>query len=580
VDDGGHAGTGGALTASVSRTIAITAVNDGPTATIAAASYAATEGMALDLAGTGLSIADVDAGTASVAATLAVGSGTLTITSGATGVLVSGSGTNTVTLTGSVAEINDLLAGHLGATVSHMVDGDAPPAADTLTLSVDDGGNVGAGGALTASVSRTIAITAVNDAPLVAAPNEILITVDQPTALLGISLADLDAGAGILTATVTVDRGALSALSGAGVSVGGSSSALMLSGTVNDLNRFLAAGSLTFTTAAGDVAAATLAVSVNDGGASGVGGGLSSATAMVTLSVLQVPAVPPPASVDDHVDAGGETSPDERLTLSEVVAELSSHPDVTPAPVLASVAEELADTTSSSSQTSAPEPASDSRGDTTRRAGAVIVATREQEASPHAGQQPAGSTGQGTNSSPGTRRSISGADSSGASSDGDTPGQRLLALLRIAFDQSKPAGAESAAARSADTLDRADFIDGLDRLRDGLQNDARFERAAVTSVAAVGTGLSVGYVAWLIRGGALLSSLVSSLPAWRMLDPFPVLARQKHGDPLDDDDESLESLVDRDAASPDDREAESGGLPAAPEAVAQDRQQSSHGAQS
>ena len=36
---------------------------------------------------------------------------------------------------------------------------------------------------------------------------------------------------------------------------------------------------------------------------------------------------------------------------------------------------------------------------------------------------------------------------------------------------------------------------------------------------------------WLIRGGVLLSSVLSSLPAWRMVDPLPVLGR------LDDEDE-------------------------------------------
>ena len=46
-------------------TLAVTAVNDAPTVTMAAASYAAIEQVALDLAGTGLAIADVDAGLAS-----------------------------------------------------------------------------------------------------------------------------------------------------------------------------------------------------------------------------------------------------------------------------------------------------------------------------------------------------------------------------------------------------------------------------------------------------------------------------------------------------------------------------------
>ena len=68
----------------------------------------------MTLHGTGLSIADVDAGSASVTATLSVVSGTLTVTAGTTGAAVSGSGTNSVTLTGTLTQINNLLAGNLG----------------------------------------------------------------------------------------------------------------------------------------------------------------------------------------------------------------------------------------------------------------------------------------------------------------------------------------------------------------------------------------------------------------------------------------------------------------------------------
>ena len=110
---------------------------------------AATEQTSLTLHGTGLSIGDVDAGGASVTATLSVVSGTLTVTAGTTGAAVSGSGSNSVTLTGTLTQINNLLAGNLGATASYIISSDAPPASDTLTLSVNDGGNTGSGGAQT-----------------------------------------------------------------------------------------------------------------------------------------------------------------------------------------------------------------------------------------------------------------------------------------------------------------------------------------------------------------------------------------------------------------------------------------------
>ncbi|MDH3537175.1 MAG: hypothetical protein OER87_15640, partial [Gammaproteobacteria bacterium] len=58
----------------------------------------------------------------------------------------------------------------------------------------------------------------------------------------------------------------------------------------------------------------------------------------------------------------------------------------------------------------------------------------------------------------------------------------------------------------------------------------------------VTAGLSVGYVVWLARSGILLSSVLSSLPAWRFIDPLPVLGGMQGGSEGDDE-ESLESMV-------------------------------------
>ena len=54
------------------------------------------------------------------------------------------------------------------------------------------------------------------------------------------------------------------------------------------------------------------------------------------------------------------------------------------------------------------------------------------------------------------------------------------------------------------------------------------------------TGISVGYVVWMTRGGLLLLTLVSSMPAWRLVDPIPVLGRLR--DKRDEEDEAGESL--------------------------------------
>ena len=68
---------------------------------------------------------------------------------------------------------------------------------------------------------------------------------------------------------------------------------------------------------------------------------------------------------------------------------------------------------------------------------------------------------------------------------------------------------------------------------------------AVGSTAIVSTSLSVGYVVWLIRGGSLFASLVTSIPAWQAFDPLPVLDAFEENENDDGmDDESLASIAD------------------------------------
>jgi hypothetical protein len=105
-------------------------------------------------------------------------------------------------------------------------------------------------------------------------------------------------------------------------------------------------------------------------------------------------------------------------------------------------------------------------------------------------------------------------------------------------------------------LKDAEFKQELDKLRETVQAEAAIETRVAASVFVASTGLSVGYVLWLLRGGALLASLLSSLPAWRLVDPLPVLGRVGGGDD-DSDDESLQELVTQDdrGETPDDSPA-------------------------
>ena len=135
-------------------------------ATITPVSYAATEQVAVSLKANGLAISDADAGSSSMTVTLAVTEGTLAITAGTSGAVVTNSGTSSVTITGTVAQINDLLNANATSTVSYVDNTDTPGASATLTLTVNDNGNTGTGGNLVSVDTATITITAVNDAPV------------------------------------------------------------------------------------------------------------------------------------------------------------------------------------------------------------------------------------------------------------------------------------------------------------------------------------------------------------------------------------------------------------------------------
>jgi hypothetical protein len=81
----------------------------------------------------------------------------------------------------------------------------------------------------------------------------------------------------------------------------------------------------------------------------------------------------------------------------------------------------------------------------------------------------------------------------------------------------------------------------FDAMEQETAREIKLEKTFVGSAIAATTSLSVGYVVWLIRSGMLLSSLLSSLPAWQIADPLPILARLK--DDEDKDDESLEKII-------------------------------------
>lgn len=148
-------------TGSATSTITLVKVNDAPTVTVPVSAYSVAENGSLILKNTGLSVGDVDGGTGIETVTLSVSEGFLLATAG-NGETVSGSGTSTITITGTLTQINALLGGGAG-TLSYIDTTDRPTNA-VLTLSITDNGNIG-GGALTASATKAITVTPANDVP-------------------------------------------------------------------------------------------------------------------------------------------------------------------------------------------------------------------------------------------------------------------------------------------------------------------------------------------------------------------------------------------------------------------------------
>lgn len=133
------------------RSLSVTAANDSPVATVPASIA-----MTVDVAGalTGISFGDVDAGSGTVGAVFTVGSGTLSATSGS-GVTVSGSGTGSLTLAGTITSLNAFIA---ASSVTFITALNATGNV-TLTSAISDHGNTGLGGAKSDSDTTTLTMT-------------------------------------------------------------------------------------------------------------------------------------------------------------------------------------------------------------------------------------------------------------------------------------------------------------------------------------------------------------------------------------------------------------------------------------
>ncbi|MFU1544962.1 retention module-containing protein [Aeromonas veronii] len=156
-NDQGNTGSGGALSDTDVLPIEVQPVNDAPVNQLPGSMTVKEDG---SLSLSGVSVKDVDAGSAPVSMVLRVEHGVLTLL-GATGaVMVQGAGTSEITLVGSLADLNLLLASNLHYEPAKDFWGE-----DTLTVTTSDQGNTGAGGPLSDTDQVTITVTPEPDMP-------------------------------------------------------------------------------------------------------------------------------------------------------------------------------------------------------------------------------------------------------------------------------------------------------------------------------------------------------------------------------------------------------------------------------
>ncbi|MET6998091.1 Ig-like domain-containing protein [Chitinophaga defluvii] len=242
----------------------VTGDNDPPLIS-APANIAVTEDVPLPLSG--ITFSDEDAGTASVTVSFTVGAGTLTAASSA-GVAVNNSGTNSITLNGSITAINTFIAGNkLAYTPVLNANGTV-----VLDILIDDNGHTG-GPAATANEAVDLVINAVNDAPVINnVPGQ---STDQDVPFHfnsannnQISITDVDALNGSMTVKLTAANGKMTLVTTANITFATGSGTLdqtmTFSGQLADLNNALA--DVVFTPDEGFAGSAQLRIDVDDEG--------------------------------------------------------------------------------------------------------------------------------------------------------------------------------------------------------------------------------------------------------------------------------------------------------------------------
>ncbi|PSV40376.1 type I secretion C-terminal target domain-containing protein, partial [Photobacterium sp. GB-36] len=229
-----------------------------------------------------LQVTDVDShdhdAVMNMTVTLSVQHGQLSIADGVdtTGLVIKGNGDGTLTIEGDITKINQLL----DKGINYVGDKDFN-GTDSLTMTTNDNGNSGAGGALTDTDSVDITVTPVNDAPVNTVPDAFIVDEDSSHVISGLKISDVDAkengASGDMTVTLAVGHGQLAIIAtdtqGLNI-VDNGDGKLVISGDINKINTLLADG-IKYTGDENYAGKDQLTMTTSDNGNAGAGGVLT-----------------------------------------------------------------------------------------------------------------------------------------------------------------------------------------------------------------------------------------------------------------------------------------------------------------
>ncbi|MDH4874586.1 cadherin-like domain-containing protein, partial [Pseudomonas sp. BN515] len=255
----------GSLSATGSASLDITPVNDAPVNTLPGAQ---TTPAGIPKSISGLSVADVDAGSSNLTVTLQVAHGTLSAQSISGGASIGGLNTAMLTLSGTLAQINTTLAANIGYLSAANFSGN-----DTLTMTTSDGSASDVD-----NLGITVTATQVNAAPV--AVNDVLYVSNNTAAYSTANGTGIVFSVAALLGNDSDVDGSFLSITGLGLGAGAISEVKFVEGSNNSLITFASGnnpssptGTFTYTLSdnAGGTATGTVTVNlVSTNGASSV----------------------------------------------------------------------------------------------------------------------------------------------------------------------------------------------------------------------------------------------------------------------------------------------------------------------